>query len=60
MPLPTWLPVLLRSDLLRIEDGVMHVADRVPMVPVPLQRRFPPGLREEHRRLHGGTSRPRR
>lgn len=51
MPLPHWLPILLKSDLVRVEDGVMIVASRIPPVPAGLQRRFPPGLREEHRRL---------
>ncbi|HLU53261.1 MAG TPA: hypothetical protein VK011_06705 [Acidimicrobiia bacterium] len=52
-PLPVWLPTLLRADLVRVEDGAMIVGDRVPLVPTALQRRFPPGLREEHRRLYG-------
>lgn len=49
-PLPHWLPLLMRSDLVRVEDGEMVVASRVPAVPVSLTRRFPPGLREQHRR----------
>lgn len=58
IPLPIWLPVLLRSDLVRVEEGVLIVCDRIPTVPTSLQRRFPPGLREEHRRLHGAARRP--
>lgn len=58
MPLPTWLPALLRSDLVRVEKGTLVIADRVPLVPVALQRRFPPGLREEHRRRYGTKHRP--
>jgi hypothetical protein len=50
LPLPRTLPQLLRADLIRVEDGTLVVADRVPEVPALLQRRFPPGLREEHRR----------
>ncbi|MFO7292944.1 MAG: hypothetical protein FWJ92_12140 [Actinomycetes bacterium] len=53
LPLPIWLPTLLRADLVRVEEGVMVVGDRVPLVPAALQRRFSPGLREEHRRLYG-------
>lgn len=56
--LPTWLPALMRSDLVRVEEGVLVVADRIPPVPRPLQRRFPPGLREEHRRRFETKSRP--
>jgi hypothetical protein len=58
VPLPIWLPTLLRSDLVRVEDGVLVVADRIPMVPVPLRRRFSPGLREEHRRRYDEKRRP--
>lgn len=56
LPLPHWLPVLLRSDLLRVEDGRMIVASRVPIVPGRLARRFSPSLAEQHRR----ALRPRR
>jgi hypothetical protein len=58
LPLPRWLPVLLRSDLVQVEEGTLVVSDRVPPVPPSLQRRFPPGLREEHRRAHQVSSRP--
>ncbi|MGH8911262.1 MAG: hypothetical protein ACRDVD_02025 [Acidimicrobiia bacterium] len=50
VPLPRWLPVLLRSELVRVEGGELVVASLVPAVPVAFTRRFPPGLREEHRR----------
>lgn len=56
--LPVWLPVLLRSDLVRVEQGEIVVGDLVPAVPERLQRRFPPGLRDEHRRRHGARRRP--
>jgi hypothetical protein len=58
LPLPRWLPVLLRSDLVQVTEGTLVVPDRVPPVPPSLQRRFPPGLREEHRRAHQVPSRP--
>lgn len=58
LPLPRWLPVLLRSDLVQVEEGTLVVSDRVPPVPPSLQRRFPPGLREEHRRAHQVSGRP--
>lgn len=58
LPLPRWLPILLRSDLVHVEEGTLVVADRVPPVPPSLQRRFPPGLRDEHRRVHQISSRP--
>ncbi|HEX7098362.1 MAG TPA: hypothetical protein VF377_03915 [Acidimicrobiia bacterium] len=58
LPLPVWLPTLLRADLVRVEQGIMVVGDLVPAVPTALQRRFPPGLREEHRRLYGEVRRP--
>lgn len=58
LPLPRWLPILLRSDLVRVEDGALVVSDRVPAVPTPLQRRFSPGLREEHRRAYEASRRP--
>jgi hypothetical protein len=58
LPLPRWLPILLRSDLVQVEEGTLVVSDRVPPVPPALQRRFPPGLREEHRRAHQSASRP--
>lgn len=58
LPLPLWLPVLLRSDLVRVDRGCLVVPDRIPLVPAPLRRRFPPGLKEEHRRAHEERSRP--
>lgn len=58
MPLPLWLPVLLRSDLVRVDGGCLVVPERIPLVPAPLRRRFPPGLKEEHRRAHEQRSRP--
>lgn len=56
--LPRWLPLLLRTDLVRVERGHLVVGDRLPLVPAGLQRRFPPGLREEHRRRYEIKSRP--
>jgi hypothetical protein len=50
LPLPRWLPILLRSDLVRVDNGELVVASLVPAVPPSLTRRFPPGLREQHRR----------
>lgn len=58
VPLPRWLPLLLRCDLVRIEGGTMVVPNRLPRVPTTLQRRFPPGLREEHRRAYEERRRP--
>lgn len=51
VPLPCWLSILMRSDLVRVEHGEIVVVSRVPPVPVAFTRRFPPGLREEHRRV---------
>lgn len=58
MPLPRWLPSLLRSELVRIESGRMVVASRVPLVPSAFLRYLPPGLREEHRRSYETRRRP--
>lgn len=60
LPLPRWLPVLMRNDLVKIVHGQMVVASLIPIVPPILRRRFPPGLVEEHRRRYLVTSRPRR
>lgn len=51
VPIPVWLPTLLRADLVRVEHGELLVLALVPAVPPSFTRRFPPGLREEHRRL---------
>lgn len=56
--LPPRLTVLLRAGLVRVENGTLVVADRIPVVPAPLRRRFPPGLRAEHRRRIEETRRP--
>ncbi|MFP3913717.1 MAG: hypothetical protein ACLFWM_02500 [Actinomycetota bacterium] len=58
VPLPAWLPQLIRSDLVRVDQGSLIVTDRIPPVPRSLRRRFPPGLREEHRRLFEEKRRP--
>ncbi len=56
--LPRWLPLLLRCDLVRIDGGAIVVPSLLPRVPTRLQRRFPPGLREEHRRKFEERRRP--
>lgn len=56
--LPRRLPTLLRADLVRVEAGTLVVGDRIPPVPANLRRRFPPGLRESHRRAHEARTRP--
>lgn len=58
MPLPHWLPVLLHCELVRIEEGAIVLKELIPPVPPEWQRRFPPGLREEHRRAHQVRKRP--
>lgn len=46
--LPRYLPHLLRSNLVRIEDGVLAVGSKVPPVPAEMRWRFPPALAAEH------------
>ena len=50
LPLPRWLPILLRAELVRVDGGELVVGSLVAPVPEAFARRFPPGLREEHRR----------
>lgn len=50
VPLPRWLPILLRAELVRVVAGELVVSTLVPVVPASMTRRFPPGLREQHRR----------
>ncbi|CAN5864016.1 hypothetical protein BH23ACT5_BH23ACT5_02220 [soil metagenome] len=50
VPLPRWLPILIGADLVRVEEGDLVVPARLPEVPLRYRRRFPPGLREQHRR----------
>ena len=49
--LPRHLPQLLRSDLVKIEDGVLAVVSRIPVVPATMRWRFPPDLAAEHAEL---------
>ncbi len=49
-PLPHWLPILIRSELVKVERDHLVVPGRLPPVPRALSRRFPPGLRDQHRR----------
>ena len=51
VPLPRWLPVLIRNNLVEVRRGTLVVVNLIPPVPPPLTRRFPPGLREQHRRV---------
>ncbi|HLT95833.1 MAG TPA: hypothetical protein VK070_03505 [Acidimicrobiia bacterium] len=58
IPLPIWLPQLLRADLVWVVEGTLVTRNRIPPVPVALQRRFPPSLRDEHRRRYRERRRP--
>lgn len=58
VPLPRWLPSLLRAELVAVRDGELVVASRVPLVPATMRRRFAPGLRDQHRRGFEMRSRP--
>ena len=49
--LPRYLPQLLRSDLVKIEDGVLAIVSRIPFVPPTMRWRFPPHLAAEHAEL---------
>jgi hypothetical protein len=49
-PLPNWLPILIRTELVRVEGDHLVVRNRLPAVPRNLARRFPPGLQDQHRR----------
>ncbi|MEZ5176518.1 MAG: hypothetical protein R2823_09985 [Acidimicrobiia bacterium] len=53
LPLPVYLPSLLRERLVRITSGRISVPDRIPPIPAPLAARLAPALRRE---LVGTTS----
>lgn len=50
VPLPRSLPVLLKTGLIDADSAGLVVPDRLPLVPVELRWRFPPGLGAEHRK----------
>ena len=49
--IPRYLPLLLKTGLVRARTGCLLVADRLPVVPMELRWRFPPGLAAEHGRV---------
>lgn len=49
--LPRYLPILLRTGLVWVCGGTLHVVDTFPEVPTELRWRFPPGLASEHNRV---------
>jgi hypothetical protein len=52
--LPRHLPLLLRSGLAAIHHGGIRVVSSLPIVPIELRWRFPPGLAAEHGRWLAG------
>lgn len=53
--LPRHLPTLIRAGLATVKSDGIVVLDRIPMVPVEMRWRFPPGLAAEHSRLRAGN-----
>jgi hypothetical protein len=49
--LPRYLPLLLRAGLVRARPEGLVVLDLLPIVPIELRWRFPPGLSAEHSRV---------
>lgn len=48
--LPRYLPILLRTGMVRVDSGELVVAARFTEVPAELRWRFPPSLAAEHSR----------
>jgi hypothetical protein len=52
--LPRYLPLLLKAGLVRARSGGLLVVDLLPVVPVELRWRFPPGVAADHSRALAG------
>ena len=49
--LPRSLPLLLKAGLATVESGSIIVDERLPIVPIELRWRFPPGLAAQHSQI---------